>query len=229
MNAKVIDSKPLQYVLVTPDAFVADGSFPLVVMMHGFGANMYDLANLSPNIDPEGYVFAFPNAPYPLQGTGGQGFSWMLGRPGVVEPAGPGASVDEMLEGFLSEVMESTGTKAGNVVLGGFSQGAGLTLSHGLLRPGAFKALMVLSGFFRTAEDVRPKLPVERTQPIFLVHGRQDMVIPLEQAHETKRFLEETGYPVEYHEYDMPHSITGDVIADLVPWLHKHAPPKSPT
>jgi phospholipase/carboxylesterase len=86
---------------------------------------------------------------------------------------------------------------------------------------------MVLSGFFRTAEEVRPKLPAERTQPIFLVHGRQDMVIPLEQAHETKRFLEETGYPVEYHEYDMPHSITGDVIADLVPWLHAHAPPKS--
>ena len=69
MDAKVIDSKPLQYVLVTPDAFVADGSFPLVVMMHGFGANMYDLANLSPNIDPEGYVFAFPNAPYPLEGN----------------------------------------------------------------------------------------------------------------------------------------------------------------
>jgi phospholipase/carboxylesterase len=228
MDAKVIESEPLQYVLVTPDGFTPDGSWPLVVMMHGFGANMYDLANLSPHIDPEGYVFAFPNAPYPLEGTGGQGFSWMLGRPGVVVPAAPGASVDEMLEEFLAELMKSTGTKAGNVVLGGFSQGAGLTLSHGLLRPEAFSALVVLSGFFRTAEEVRPKLPAERKQPIFLVHGRQDMVIPLEQAHETKRFLETEGYVVEYHEYDMPHSITGDVIQDLAPWLHTHLPPKPP-
>nr|AHZ45581.1 phospholipase/carboxylesterase [uncultured bacterium] len=227
MDAKVIDSKPLQYVLVTPDGFIADGSYPLVVMMHGFGANMYDLANLSPNIDPEGYVYAFPNAPFSLQGTGGQGFSWMLGRPGVVEPAGPGATVDEMLESFLAEVMQSTGARPGNIVLGGFSQGAGLALSHGLLRSDSYRALMVLSGFFRSAEEVRPRLPAQRSQPIFLVHGRQDTVIPLEQAHETKRFLEDAGYSVEYHEYDMAHSISGDVIADLVPWLHTNLPPKS--
>jgi phospholipase/carboxylesterase len=135
--------------------------------------------------------------------------------------------VDEMLETFLADVMQSTGTKTGNAVLGGFSQGAGLTLSHGLLRPEAFSALVVLSGFFRTADEVRPRLPVERKQPIFLVHGRQDPIIALEQAHETKRFLLEEGYTVEYHEYDMPHSITDDVIEDLVPWLHAHLPPKS--
>jgi phospholipase/carboxylesterase len=227
MNAKVIEAEPLQYVLVTPDGFEPDGSYPVVVMLHGFGANMYDLASLAPNIDDSGYVYAFPNAPYPLAGMGGGGFSWMLGRPGVVAPATPGASVDEMLEGLMTDLGQSVGAKAGNIVLGGFSQGAGLTLSHGLLRPETFRALIVLSGFFRSADEVRPKLPAARTQPVFLVHGRLDQVIPIEQAYETKRFLEEAGYATEYHEYDMPHSISPEVIADLIPWLHANLPPKA--
>ncbi len=225
MNAEVIEGGALDYVLATPDGFAPDASWPLVVLMHGFGANMYDLASLATAIDPAGYVYAFPNAPYQLMGMGG--FSWAANRPGAVEPPGPVLSVDERLEAFLADAMARTGSTAGNIVLGGFSQGAGLSLRHGLVRSETFAGLIVLSGFFRDAEEVRPNLPASKTQPIFLVHGRQDPMVPLEQAHENKRFLEEVGYAPEYHEYDMQHSISQDVITDLVPWLHKVLPPKS--
>jgi phospholipase/carboxylesterase len=224
MNAEVIEGGALEYVLVTPEGFAADGSWPLVVMMHGFGANMYDLADLAPAIDPAGYAYAFPNAPYRLTGMGG--FSWSGDRPGAVEPEGAPMSVEERLEAFTADVTDRTKAVAGNAVLGGFSQGAGLSLRHGLVRPETFKGLVVLSGFFRDAETMRPKLPAERTQPIFLVHGRQDTMIPLEQALENKRFLEDAGYAPEYHEYDMPHSVSAEVIRDLVPWLHDVLPPK---
>ncbi len=228
MDAKVIDSQALSYVLVTPDGFAPDGSWPLVILMHGFGANMYDLAGLVSETDGAGYMYAFPNAPYPLGGgLAGNGYSWMLGRPGVEAPADPGPGVEERLEAFTAEVMATTGARAGNIVLGGFSQGAGMTLTHGLLRPETFKGLVVLSGFFRTAEELRPKLPPQRNQPVFLAHGRKDQVIALEQGHETKSFLETAGYPVEYHEYDMAHSINGPELADLVVWLHKTLPAKT--
>jgi phospholipase/carboxylesterase len=225
MNAEVIEGGALDYVLATPDGFTADGSWPLIVLMHGFGANMYDLASLATAIDPTGYVYAFPNAPYQLAGMGG--FSWAANRPGAMEPAGPSMSVEERLEAFLNDVMERTGAKPGNIVLGGFSQGAGMTLRNGLLRPDMFAGLIVLSGFFRDAEEIRPKLPPERNQPIFMVHGRQDQVVPIEQSHENRRFLEEAGYAPEYHEYDMAHNISPEVIRDLQPWLRKVLPPKS--
>lgn len=224
MQAEVIEGGALDYVLVRPDGFEADGSWPLVVLMHGFGANMYDLANLAPAIDPDGYVYAFPNAPYRLAGMGG--FSWSGDRPGATEPDGPPITVEERLEAFTADVIEKTGTLAGNAVLGGFSQGAGMTLRHGLVRPDAFKGLVVLSGFFRDAEAVRPTLPADRSMPIFLVHGRQDPVVPFDHGLENKRFLEEAGYAPEFHEYDMPHAVYPQVIADLVPWLHRVLPPK---
>ncbi|HEX5369651.1 MAG TPA: hypothetical protein VFY10_09595 [Dehalococcoidia bacterium] len=228
MDAQVIDSQALSYVLVTPDGFDADGTWPLVILMHGFGANMYDLAGLVSEADALGYVYAFPNAPYPMGGgLGGNGYSWMLGRPGVEAPAEPGPSVEQRLEGFTSEVRAKTGAAAGNIVLGGFSQGGGMTLTHGLLRPDIFKGLVVLSGFFRSADEVRPKLPDQRTQPVFLAHGRKDGVVSLDLAHETRAFLEAEGYTVDYHEYDMAHSISGPELTDLVAWLQKILPPKA--
>jgi phospholipase/carboxylesterase len=226
VNTEETKGQALSYILVKPDGFTPDGSYPLLVFLHGFGASMYDLASLAPALDDAGYVYAFPNAPFEVSlGFGGSGFSWAGDRPGV-QPTTETRDVDTLLDVTLLELLEATGAQPGRIGLGGFSQGAGLTLRHGLLRPDTFSALTVLSGFFRDAETIKSKLPAQRTQPIFLVHGRQDQMIPLAQAHETKAFLEEAGYPIQYNEYDMPHTITDAVLTDLRPWLKQNLPPK---
>jgi predicted esterase len=40
-------------------------------------------------------------------------------------------------------------------------------------------------------------------------------------------FLEDYGYAPEYHEYDMGHGISEDVLRDLAPWLQKTLPPRN--
>ncbi len=229
MDTEVIQGKTLAYVLAKPEGFTPDGSFPLVVVLHGFGAGMHDLASIANALDPIGYVFAFPNGPYEVDlGMFGTGYSWSADRPGVVPVENDNTTIDEKLDVCFAELAQATGAMPGNAVLGGFSQGAGVTLRYGLLRPGAFAGLVVLSGFFRDADAILESLPAERTQPIFMVHGRQDSTIPLASALETKAFLEAQGYAPEYHEYDMPHTITGEVIQDLLPWLQSTLPPKAP-
>ena len=42
-------------------------SYPMIILLHGFGAHMGDLASLAPAIDPTGYVYIFPNAPIPFR------------------------------------------------------------------------------------------------------------------------------------------------------------------
>ncbi|HEU0072922.1 MAG TPA: alpha/beta fold hydrolase [Dehalococcoidia bacterium] len=228
MNAEVVEGRTLAYVLVKPDGFTPDGSFPLIILLHGFGASMYDLASVAGALNPTGYVYAFPNGPYEVDlGMYGSGYSWSADRPGVVPIENDNMTIDEKLDVCFAEILEATGAAPGNIVLGGFSQGAGVTLRYGLLRPGSFAGLVVLSGFFRDAGTVRELLPVERTQPIFMVHGRQDPMIALESARETRAFLEDNGYSPEYHEYDMPHTISEEVLKDLAPWLTKTLPPRA--
>jgi phospholipase/carboxylesterase len=195
MNAEVSEGGSLPYVLVKPDGFTPDGSYPLVIVLHGFGAGMYDLASIAGALDPTGYVYAFPNAPYEVDlGIYGTGHSWSADRPGVIPIANDNTTIDEKLDACFAEVIEATGAAPGNIVLAGFSQGAGVTLRYGLLRPDVFAGLAVLSGFFRDADAIRDQLPASRTQPIFMVHGRQDPMISLESALQTKSFLETAGY-----------------------------------
>ena len=55
--------KNLLYLTVHPDNYRPKERYPLIILLHGYGANMYDLATLAPGIDREGYVYACPNAP----------------------------------------------------------------------------------------------------------------------------------------------------------------------
>jgi phospholipase/carboxylesterase len=226
VDARQIDGTALQYVLVTPEGFTAGAGYPLVVLLHGFGANMQDLASLAPYIDETGYAYAFPNAPFTVQlGPGYTGYSWATGRPGMEPPASDAPDIDELLEVFMSEVRSETGAEMGKAVLGGFSQGGGLTLRFGLPRPEQFGGLAVLSGFFRDQETVGERLPAERKQRIFVAHGTEDPTVAIEGGRATKAFLEGAGYEFEYHEYPIRHEISGPEIEDLKTWLYATLPP----
>ena len=220
MQSEVIQDGALAYVLVTPDSFTP-GSKPLFVLLHGFGASMYDLPGLAPAIDETGFVYAFPNAPYRMQFAPGQyGYSWSANRPGIEPPPEDAPGVEQLLENFVDEVVAKTGAEKGKIVLGGFSQGGGLTLSHGLPRPEVFGALAVLSGFFRDADAVRPRLTPGDKRPVFVAHGSYDNVVAVDGGQATKAFLEELGYPLTYREYPMAHEISPQEVEDLRAWLH---------
>jgi phospholipase/carboxylesterase len=225
MQARVVEGKSLPYIIVEPEGYLAGAPYPLVVMLHGFGANMYDLAGLTPALAPQGYLFTYPNAPHAVDLGGAVGYSWSLGRPGMPPPPEEGSKPEERLAHFLEEVTAELGIEPGGMLLGGFSQGGGVALRYGLPRPDVFRGLIVLSGAFRDSADLRESLPEDRSQPIFVAHGAFDPMVPVDRGRATKAFLEELGYAPEYHEYEMAHEIAEEVIFDLRPWLQKVLPP----
>jgi phospholipase/carboxylesterase len=235
MKARLYEGGPLTYFLVEPDDYDEGAAYPLIVLLHGFGANMYDLAGLAPAIGARGYMYACPNAPYAVDlGGGAVGFSWSRGRPGLPDlaeggPAPSGPSAEERLAAFFDEVRREARTEPGRVVLAGFSQGGGLALRFGLPRPDDFAGVAVLSGAFRGSDDVRATLPERRDMPIFMAHGLYDPMVTVQRGQETRAFLEEAGYRPEYHEYEMAHEISEEVIYDLVPWVRRVLPAGQPS
>ncbi len=229
MDATRYEGGVLPFVLVKPKGVEDVTGYPLVIMLHGFGANMRDLANLAGPIDQEGYVYVFPNGPYRADfGMGQVGYSWFTGRPGVEEPPVGAPTLEEMLNSFVEGVVELTGAEPGRIVLGGFSQGGRVSLLYGVPRPEMFAGLADLSGPFREALD-DAGLPEKRDQRIFIAHGRFDNVVPIDAGGlAAKAYLEEHGYSPVYREYDMAHEINHGVIRDLRTWLHETLPPHTP-
>ena len=195
------------------------------MLLHGFGSNMRDLASLCPAIDSEGYVYVCPNAPISVQiGPGTVGYAWFPPEGG--EASGEARlSSEEALGSLLEEVLERYPVKPGHAVLGGFSQGGMISYSLGLTMPDAFEGLVALSAQIPDPEGLRARLPADRMQAIFIAHGTQDSMIPVDRARRALGFLEAEGYAPEYNEYDMAHQITQDVLDDLVSWIRRVLPP----
>jgi len=226
MRAEINEGTGLQYVTVVPDEYTEGSTYPLVVMLHGFGANMQDLAGLAPAINATGYVYACPNAPISFQlGPGQTGFGWMTPRGGGTDEET--ANSEKLLGDFFDTVFEQFNISPGQAVLLGFSQGGGMTYRCGLGRADRFAGLAALSATLPDEEELVARLPTERTQPIFVAHGRYDQMVSEDTAQSAKKFLEGNGYSPDFHLYDMGHEISGEELADLVPWMAGVLPPKA--
>ena len=114
----------LKYVLSVPSGAPDAEKLPLVIVLHGRGADANDLADLAPYID-NGYRFVFPNAPRPFEPMPGMsfGYTWFDGLP--PEQASLEASRTLMLQ-FIDEIVGKYPTS--KLVLAGFSQGAMMSL-----------------------------------------------------------------------------------------------------
>lgn len=224
MQSEKHQGKGLKYLTVLPDGYNPELRYPLVIMLHGFGAHMADLAGLAPAINSTGYVYACPNAPIAFDlGLGQAGYGWTSPR-GQSTPEEV-ANSESLLGGFFDEVFEQFQVAPGRAVLLGFSQGGAMTYRCGLPRGDKFSGLIALSCSLPDPKALEDRLPDNRTQPIFIAHGRSDPLVPAESALKARRFLEAAGYSPDYHEYDMAHEISTEVLNDLAPWIAAVLPP----
>lgn len=225
MHSSLHRNKHLRYLAIWPDDYDPAVSYPLVIMLHGFGANMQDLLFLAPAISTTGYIYLCPNAPLRFDmGLGRVGFGWTPPRdeatPDDLERA------EDRLSGFFDVMLDELKVTPGEALLLGFSQGGAMTYRCGLSRPETFCGLVALSASAHDPEELSQRLPDHRDQPIFAAHGRFDRPESLERAQATQRFLRSEGYQPDYREYNMGHEIPAVVLRDLAPWVANVLPPR---
>lgn len=214
MQAVERQGKDLAYLMVYPENYDAQQKYPLVILLHGYGAHMYDLSSLTPTIDPQRFIYACPNGPIEVDfGMGQFGYSWR--PPRDASSSIDAGTIEKMVEDFFEEVMTEHQVPKGHALLFGFSQGGGMTYRLGLRQPKLFAGLVVLGSSL--PDDVKTNLSSERKLPIFIGHGIYDNI---ERAQQARASLEERGYPLTYHEYPIGHEITQHILDDLVPWIH---------
>lgn len=206
----------LRYRVVIPSGQPDSAPLPLVLVMHGRGADANDLADIAPMLDPPGGArFVFPNAPKPFEAYPGMtfGFSWFDGWP----PHGQSlqesrAAVLELIDGLV----ERYPTPPGKLIVSGFSQGGLMAIDAGFRTKHEVAGIVVMSGAI--AEDDAPDFDAKKI-PVLIVHGTADEMIPVLAARRARRLLEEHGIEPEYHEFPMGHHVTPesmDVVREFM-------------
>ncbi len=202
----------LQYVLKVPSGRPDTDELPLVIVLHGRGADANDLAELAPYLDG-GYRFVFPNAPKPFVPMPGYsfGFTWFDGWP--ADHASLLASRNLLLQ-FLPEITARYPTPAGKVVLSGFSQGGLMSIDVGFRTEVELAGIVVMSGALYEQD-----LPPFRRLPVLIEHGSEDDVIPILAAQRARSVLEENDVEVEYHEFFMGHQVSAESMSVVAAFL----------
>ena len=187
----------------------------VLIWFHGYGANNWGfepfIKLLNLNLDGRLHVI-MPNAPvdngkrswYPL-------------------PSTLNGSVVEDDEGIMNskkiiaEALHDHIDIDKRLFLGGFSQGAALSLSMGLNNDMKSDGIIAISGYVPSASKINI---VDHSMDIYVAHGKNDTTISIETHEKSIRFLEKNN--LSYTEYldDCGHTISKAMIGSLSEWMY---------
>lgn len=198
-----------------------------VLWMHGLGADGQDFVPVAQELSlaAVGPVrFVFPNAPViPVTLNGGYPMrAWydILGAELTQRQDEQGMRRTQGAINTLIARETARGIAASRIVVAGFSQGCAMALMTGLRYPERLAGIMGLSGYLPLLTTLAAeRSPANHGLPVFLGHGRRDGMVPLAAGAATRDALTALGYPVDWHEYDMEHSVCMEEIADINRWL----------
>jgi phospholipase/carboxylesterase len=202
-----------------------------IIWLHGLGADGHDFEPIVPELPlPAGLRgrFVFPHAP-----VRAVTINYGHGMPAWYDVYGDGRqdangirASQRRIEALIARERER-GVLTRRIVLAGFSQGGAIALQTGLRHPERLAGILALSTYLPLAETLSTESgAANRDLPIFMAHGTEDTVIPLQRAAISRDQLRKLGYQVEWHEYPMPHAVCPEEIADVGAWLGRAlAPP----
>ena len=199
------------------------GPYPTILILHGRGANAFDLLGLAPLICGGKFLMLCPQGPLETPiGPGAIGYAWYPMTMGGPPDIAAIMASREKLQRFLDACLKRYPIDAEKLVVLGFSQGGVMAHSLALANPERFAALAILSSWL--PQELVAQLAIgEAVQslPTLVQHGSQDSLIEVGRARDSVERLRELRVPLTYREYDMGHEITPRGLTDLSAWLEE--------
>jgi phospholipase/carboxylesterase len=198
-----------------------------VIWMHGLGADGHDFEPIVPylGLSPGAAVrFIFPHALMrPITVNNGAVMrAWYdiieISTTKGQDEAGISHSAEKIRALVDAEI--ERGIPASKIILAGFSQGGAMALHVGLRYPQKLAGIMVLSAYLLFPERLQSECSEANARtPVFVAHGTQDPMVPFMLGQALRLSLQSGQWPVEWHSYPIPHSISQEEITDIGRWM----------
>ena len=202
-----------------------------VMLLHGFGADMNDLAPLHSYLDPHGqWNWIFVNAPLEVPiGPHMTGRAWFPIRMADIEAAAMRGEVvnlaDTLPSGMLDaaarikSLIKALHINENDLVLGGFSQGAMMSCEVGLTLDDDLKGMVLLSGTLIHRKAWIEAAPLRKSVPFIQSHGRSDPILGFAYADDLFNILSAAGLKGEFLPFQGAHEIPLPVIKRVASFL----------
>ncbi len=189
------------------------GPFPVILLLHGWTGDENSMWIFAGGL-PDNYLLIAPRA---LSESPIGGYSWYPMQEGKKWPV-----VEDFMTAVqgLLQLMEDWAVPEApadftNLRLAGFSQGAALTYAFGLVHPERVTALAGLAGFLPEGSSTITSGEPLRGKPVYISHGTQDKIVPVEKARQAVRLFDQIGAEVTYCESDSGHKLSADCFRGM--------------
>jgi phospholipase/carboxylesterase len=183
-----------------------------VVLLHGYGSAPDDLVPLAEALAARvPATFVVPGSPLPWHGDA-------RGRVWFDQHHEDAAREIRVARATIDALIDAQGVPEEHVIIGGFSQGAILSIDMALAgRHRHLGGIAVLSG--RALDHPASAYARLAHLPIFSSHGHADHLVPFARGERFVNRAREAGADVDFHEFDGDHEIPNAIIDALATWL----------
>ncbi|MFK7980346.1 MAG: alpha/beta hydrolase [Saprospiraceae bacterium] len=192
---------------------------PVLILLHGYGSNEKDLFSFAEKI-PENWLVVSVRAPLEI---GNDRYKWydvkLVNQKITMNFQDEERSRTKLLNFIDQVVLKYKGDK-NKIVTAGCSQGANIALGLALTEPEKILAAGCFSGRFM--EEIKPLISNKKalkSKQVFISHGTQDKMLPLQYAAENKMILESFGINVKLSTDEVAHSISPKQLNNFVTWM----------
>ena len=206
-------NKSLSYQVRSPLEQGAGQSYPALLCMHGIGSDERSILSVVNGVESASYVFGIRG--HLLQPPGLAYFTIEgYGKPHR-------HSFDEAvvrLCATIHDIVNKYPIDPNRVFLAGFSQGAILAMTLGLLPGSRIRGLAALSGYIPgfVTDDYAPQSL--HGMSVFIAHGTADPVFPVQWADRNADVFRSGGADVTQCVQDHGHCVSEETRTDLIRW-----------
>lgn len=198
----VVRDRPYRLSLSIPQSYEPTKDYALVVCLHGAGFTGEAYLDRWKSRLGEQYILACPT--YPAG-------AWFTRR------------AEDLVLATVRTLQQRYRIDPNRIFLSGMSNGGIGAWLIGMHHAPLFAGLAPMASGI---DDVLfPFLENLRTTPIYIIHGSQDQVMPVELSRKLAAELKNLGYPFIYREHDRTHAMAGghffprEELPDLVKWF----------
>ena len=219
-------------ILNGPSISKHDNPKKLIFMLHGYGDNAANFMHLAHPIDLDDWEAQYVALNGPGYITGNlMGYQWFDLYPNGIYIAQAGPKEFEQIQKEIDEVVnkiiytmeqycDSLDLTLADCILMGFSQGGMITFEVGNQLSVKIGGLIILSG--RIMKEGNIKNSILKKTPIFILHGEQDEVIPIQSYYKSIEYLSSNKCNFESHVIPSDgHNISPEAINLLQNFIKK--------
>ncbi|MFJ2046401.1 alpha/beta hydrolase [Paenibacillus taichungensis] len=208
----------LTYEVRLPSNYNTEQQYPVIFALHGMGSDEQDMLRLMEPLQSN-FIIVAVRGPI-VQGSGYAFFQIKsIGNP-VRELFD--ASV-QGLQQLMVDLSAKYAIDPARRYIAGFSQGAIMAMTLSLIMGDAIKGIVAMSGYIPQFVKDEYKIQPNSELSVFISHGDQDHLFPLQLGEDNASFFREQTNNVTYVPYHGGHQVIPDLYQQFQQWLRTDA------